>query len=85
MTFVFQFYEKNCKFCHFYGVIKLITSVSYECSQLAKLLVPDRLFQPSLMFVSEAGAYPSEAPFTMISQRHLRYIEIINKLKTIDI
>ncbi len=29
----------------------------------AKMLVPDKPFQPSLMFAGKAGAYPSEAPF----------------------
>ncbi len=26
------------------------------------MFVPDKLFQPSLMFVGKSGAYPSEAP-----------------------
>jgi hypothetical protein len=38
--------------------------VTYEWAQKAKVFVHVRPFQPSLMFASRAGAYPSEAPFT---------------------
>ncbi len=34
------------------------------CDKLDCLaLVPDKPFQPSLLFLGKAGAYPSEAPF----------------------
>ncbi len=41
-------------------VMKLFTWVMHECSYK---LVLGKLFQPCLMFVSKAGAYPREAPF----------------------
>ncbi len=34
-----------------------------EWAQYARMFVPGRSFQPSIMFVSKAGAYLSEAPF----------------------
>ena len=30
---------------------------------MARVLFPGKPFQPSIMFVSKAGAYPTEAPF----------------------
>ncbi len=44
-------------------VIKLFTAVSYKILQYARALVPGKLFQPIVMFVGKAGAYPSEVPF----------------------
>jgi len=44
------------------SVIKLFTAVSYEFSYLARVHVPGKPFQPGLILVSKAGAYPSEAP-----------------------
>ncbi len=44
------------------NVIKLCTDIIYECLQKARVFVPGRPFQPSLMFVVKAGAYLSEAP-----------------------
>jgi hypothetical protein len=44
----------------------LKTLISYECSKQAKVLVPDRPFEPSKIFVGKAGALPTflcEAPF----------------------
>ncbi len=38
-------------------------AVSYDFSQLAKAFVLGKLFQSSLMFADEAGAYLSVAPF----------------------
>jgi hypothetical protein len=45
------------------NVIKLFTSVIYECLSQASVFVLLRPFRASLMFVSKAGAYPCEAPF----------------------
>jgi hypothetical protein len=39
------------------SVIKLFTDVSYEFSQKARVLVLDKPFQLSLMFVDKAGGY----------------------------
>ncbi len=40
----------------------LQASVTNFCNKL-RVFVPDKLFQPSLMFVGKAGAYPIEEPF----------------------
>ncbi len=40
------------------SVIKIFTVVIYEWSKQARALVPNRPFQPSLMFAAKAGAYP---------------------------
>jgi hypothetical protein len=45
------------------NVIIHFTVVRYEFSQLSNAFVPDKFFQPGLMFAGKAGAYPSEAPF----------------------
>jgi hypothetical protein len=39
------------------NVIKLFTDVIFGFSQKARVFVPGKLFQPSLMFLSKAGAY----------------------------
>jgi hypothetical protein len=44
-------------------ITKLITAVIYGFPLCAKVFVPDKPFQPSLMFVDKAGSYPSESPF----------------------
>jgi hypothetical protein len=36
------------------NVIKLITAVSYEFSQKARVFAPEKTFQPSLMFVAKS-------------------------------
>jgi hypothetical protein len=43
--------------------IKIFTVVIFEFSQYARVFVPGKPFQPSLMFVSKAKTYPIEAPF----------------------
>jgi len=45
------------------NVLKLFTSVNYECSEKARVLVPGKPLKPSLMFASKAGLYSSEEPF----------------------
>jgi hypothetical protein len=42
------------------NVIKLFTAVSCDFSQYAKAFVPDKPFQPSLIFGGKARAYPSD-------------------------
>jgi len=42
---------------------KLIMAVIYGFPEEAKVFVPGKPFQPSLMFAGKAGAYPSEASF----------------------
>jgi hypothetical protein len=42
------------------NVIKLFTDVIYECLQQARVFVHGTPFQPSLMTVCKAGAYPIE-------------------------
>jgi hypothetical protein len=44
-------------------VIKLFTGVSNTFPELAKVFVPGKPFQTSLMFAGKFRAYPSEAPF----------------------
>jgi hypothetical protein len=44
------------------NVIKLFMSVIYECSQKARVFVPGKPFQLSLMFGGKAEAYLSEGP-----------------------
>jgi hypothetical protein len=44
------------------NLIKLFTAVRYNFSLKARAFVPGKPFQPSLMFVGKARAYPSEAP-----------------------
>jgi hypothetical protein len=44
-------------------VIKPFTAVSYKFVYYASAFVPDKPFQPSLMFSGKDGAYPSKAPF----------------------
>ncbi len=39
---------------HRTNIIKLFISIIYECSQLAKVSVPDKPFKPILMFVGKA-------------------------------
>ncbi len=51
------------------NVIKLFTAVSYEFSLLARVFVPGKPFQPSLMFAGKAVAYQSEAPFKVLHSR----------------
>ncbi len=48
----------------------LITAVKKSIVQGPMLFVLDRPFQPSLMFVSKAGAYTSEAVFATVSHNH---------------
>jgi hypothetical protein len=43
--------------------IKLFTTVIYGFSKQARVFVPGKPFQPSLMFAGKAGAYPREDPF----------------------
>jgi hypothetical protein len=45
------------------NVIKLFMAVSYDFSLEALAFVPDKPFQPNLMFAGKTGAYPSEGPF----------------------
>ena len=45
------------------NVIKLFTAVIYKFSYSVRVFVPGKIFQPSLMFVGKAGAYPVEEPF----------------------
>jgi hypothetical protein len=45
------------------NVIKLFEVIIYKCSQEAREFALGRPFQLSLMFVSKAGACPSEVPF----------------------
>jgi hypothetical protein len=45
------------------NVIQLFTSVIYECLLYDRVFVHGRPFQPNLMSVSKARAYPREAPF----------------------
>jgi hypothetical protein len=45
------------------NVKKLLLSVIYEFLQYARVFVPVKLFQPSLMFVGNAGAKPIEETF----------------------
>jgi hypothetical protein len=45
------------------NVIKLFTAVIYEFSLKARMYVPSKPFQLSLMFEGKAGACPSEASF----------------------
>jgi hypothetical protein len=45
------------------NVIILFTAVSYDFSQLARVFVRGKPFQPSLMFAGKAKACSSEAPF----------------------
>jgi hypothetical protein len=45
------------------NVIKLITAVSYVFSYQARVFVPCKPFQDSIVFASKAGAYPSENNF----------------------
>ncbi len=52
------------------GTIKLFTAVIYGFTRFnvqARVFVPGKPFQPSLIFESEAGKYPSEAPFRYIT------------------
>jgi hypothetical protein len=49
------------------NVIKLFLSVIFEFLYQAEVLVPARIFQPSMMFVSKAGAYPSGTSFEVLS------------------
>jgi hypothetical protein len=50
------------------NVKKLFTAVSYDFSKYARVFVPGKPFQPSLMFGGKAGAYPREAPFRCYTQ-----------------
>jgi hypothetical protein len=49
-----QFWTVNKGWVLGLNVIKQFMSVIYECSILARVFVPDKDFQPSLMFVSKA-------------------------------
>ncbi len=49
-------------------VIKRFTAVSYEYSLYARVFVPGKPFQDSLVFEGMAGAYPSETTFKCSSQ-----------------
>ncbi len=49
------------------NVIKLFTTVIYECSQQTRVVVPSKPFQLSLMFADKAGAYQSE---DLVSDKH---------------
>ncbi len=40
----------------------LFTPVIYRFSLQARVFVPGKTFQPSLMFAGKARAYPSDAP-----------------------
>jgi len=44
--------------------IKLFTVRIYEVSKNARVFVPDKAFQPNIMFVGKAGAYPRVRPET---------------------
>ncbi len=44
-------------------MLQKITVVINEFSEYARVLVSGKPIQPSLMFLSKAGAYTSEAPF----------------------
>ncbi len=37
-------------------------TVIIECTKIAKMIAPNKPFQPSLTFSSKARAYPGEAP-----------------------
>jgi hypothetical protein len=50
------------------NVVKLFKSVTYECSQLARMFAPHKFFQTSLTFASKAGAYLSVAHFRIRSR-----------------
>ncbi len=46
--------------------------ITYECLKQATVFVPDKSFQLSLMFVSKARAYPSEAPASFFKSANNR-------------
>ncbi len=45
------------------NVIKLFSAVNYDFLKYARVFVPGKPFQPSLMSSGKAGAYLSEAAF----------------------
>jgi hypothetical protein len=53
------------------NVIKLFMSVIYKCPYKARVFIAGKPFQPSLMFASQTGAYPSEAPEVALLQGRL--------------
>jgi hypothetical protein len=54
---------KNGNICLSWGQpFKTFTATIYEFSLQARVFAPDKPFQPNLMFIGKAGAYPREAP-----------------------
>ncbi len=49
------------------NIIKLFTVVIYNCSYQAGGCDPGKPYQPSIMIMSKAGAYPSETPFRLLA------------------
>jgi hypothetical protein len=47
------------------------------------VFVPGKPFQPSLMFAGKAGAYPSEAPFSLFCpiRDEKSFVKLINVIK----
>jgi hypothetical protein len=50
------------------NVTKLLTAVIYQCSLQARVFVPGKHFQPSLMFSGELRAFPCVANFGCSTQ-----------------
>jgi hypothetical protein len=64
---ILNLFMKRCLFIKKFwpraNVIKLFADVIYKFSKYARVFVPGKFFQPSLMFVGKPGAYPIEEPF----------------------
>ncbi len=58
-------------YCNYYATrgqcYKTFLSVIYEFSQSAKVFVPGKPFQLSLMYASKARAYLSGVPFSLFT------------------
>ncbi len=58
-----KFYEIDSRAQFF----KTFYICSLSMSMISIMFVPGKLFQPSRMFVSKVGAYPSEALFSLLA------------------
>ncbi len=63
----------------YFKVFKHYFFITYECAKCARMFTSVRPFQPSLMFASEAGFYPSEASTFQVV--HLR-VSLTHKHQT---
>ncbi len=63
-TSLLNYYDRK-DYCTEANVKNIFTVLSYKWASYSRVFAPGKHFQPSLMFASKGGAYPSRACFRL--------------------